>query len=54
MPRDGLSILSDVRGPTLAIDCKQCGQRGRSILKLIVRPGRRRWVLPQSVTLCAT
>ena len=37
MPRGGLSILSDVRGPTLAIVCKQC-RRGRSILKLIARP----------------
>ena len=38
MPRGGLSILSEVRGPTLAIVCKQCGRRGRSILKLIARP----------------
>ena len=54
MPRGGLSILSDVRGTTLAIVCKQCGRRGRSILKLIARPGWRRWPLPQSVALCAT
>ena len=46
MPRGGLSILSDVRGTTLAIVCKQCGRRGRSILKLIARPGWRRWPLP--------
>jgi hypothetical protein len=37
VPRGGLSILSDVRGPTLAIVCKQC-RRGRSILKLIAPP----------------
>jgi hypothetical protein len=46
VPHGGLSILSDVRGPTLAIVCKQCGRRGRSILKLIARPGWRRWPLP--------
>jgi hypothetical protein len=28
MPRDGSMILSDVRGPTLAIVCKACGRRG--------------------------
>ena len=47
MPRGGLSILSDVRRPTLAIVCKQCGRRLRSILKLIAHPGWRRWPLPQ-------
>jgi hypothetical protein len=54
MPPDGLSILSDVRGPTLAIDCKQCGQRGCLILKLIVRPGRCSDPSTESVALCAT
>jgi hypothetical protein len=29
MPRDGSLILSDVRSPTLAIVCKQCGRYGR-------------------------
>ena len=29
MPRDGSMILSDVRGPTLAIVCEPCGRRGR-------------------------
>jgi enoyl-CoA hydratase/carnithine racemase len=29
MPRDGSLILSDVRGPTLAIVCEPCGRRGR-------------------------
>ena len=53
MPRGDLSILSDVRGPTLAIVCKQCGRRGRSILKLIARPGWRRWPLPPSRWRCA-
>jgi hypothetical protein len=28
MPRDGAMILSDVRGPTLAIGCERCGRRG--------------------------
>ncbi|HZZ22201.1 MAG TPA: hypothetical protein VFE60_06320 [Roseiarcus sp.] len=27
MPRDGAMILSDVRGPTLAIVCEPCGRR---------------------------
>jgi chaperonin GroEL (HSP60 family) len=27
MPRDGSLILSDVRGPTLAIVCEPCGRR---------------------------
>jgi hypothetical protein len=29
MPRDGPLILSDVRGPTLAIVCEPCSRRGR-------------------------
>jgi hypothetical protein len=29
MPRDGAMILSDVRGPTLAIVCEPCGRRER-------------------------
>ena len=29
MPLDGSPILSDVRGPTLAIVCELCGRRGR-------------------------
>jgi hypothetical protein len=29
MPRDGALILSDVRGPTLAIVCQRCVMRGR-------------------------
>ena len=29
MPREGSLILSDVRGPTLAIVCELCGRRGR-------------------------
>ena len=29
MPRDGAVILSDVRGPMLAIVCEPCGRRGR-------------------------
>lgn len=29
MPRDGSLTLSDVHGPTLAIVCEECGQRGR-------------------------
>jgi hypothetical protein len=40
MPRDGSMILSDVRGPTLAIVCEQCGKRGRySVARLIVQHG---------------
>jgi hypothetical protein len=27
--RDGSMILSDVRGPTLALACEACGRRGR-------------------------
>lgn len=29
MPRDGSMILTDVRGPTLAIVCEACGLRWR-------------------------
>jgi hypothetical protein len=29
MPRDGAMILSDVRGPALAIVCEPCGRRER-------------------------
>jgi hypothetical protein len=29
MPRDGAMILSDVRGPTLAIVCEPCGRPER-------------------------
>jgi hypothetical protein len=29
MPLDGSLILSDVRGPALAIVCELCGRRGR-------------------------
>jgi hypothetical protein len=29
MPCDGSLVLSDVRGPTLAIVCEPCAQRGR-------------------------
>ena len=29
MPRDGALILSDLRGPTLAIVCAPCARRGR-------------------------
>jgi hypothetical protein len=29
MPRDGSIILSNMRGPTLAIVCAPCGRRGR-------------------------
>jgi hypothetical protein len=40
MPRDGSLILSDVRGPTLALVCEACGRRGRySVAKLIVQHG---------------
>ena len=30
MPHDGSMILSDVRGPTLAIVCEPCGRRDRA------------------------
>jgi hypothetical protein len=40
MPRDGSLILSDVREPTLAIVCEQCGKCGRySVARLIVQHG---------------
>jgi hypothetical protein len=29
MPRDGSMILSDIRGPTVALTCEACGRRGR-------------------------
>jgi hypothetical protein len=29
MPRDGSLILSNIRGPTLALVCEPCGRRGR-------------------------
>lgn len=40
MPRDGSMILSDVRGPTLAIVCEPCGRRGRyNVERLIAEHG---------------
>ena len=39
MPRDGSPILSDVRGPALAIVCEPCGQRGYNVDRLIAEHG---------------
>ena len=40
MPRDGSMILSDVRGPTLAIVCEACGRRGSyNVEKLLAEHG---------------
>jgi hypothetical protein len=40
MPRDGSMILSDVRGPTLAIVCEPCGRRDRyNVAKLMEEHG---------------
>jgi hypothetical protein len=36
MPRDGSLILSDVRGPTLAIVCERCGRYGRYTVKRLI------------------
>lgn len=38
MPRDGSMLLSDVRGPTLAIVCEPCGGSG-AITSLIAAHG---------------
>jgi hypothetical protein len=40
IPRDGSLILSDVRGPTLAIVCEPCGRRGRcNVDRLVTKHG---------------
>ena len=40
MPRDGSLTLSDIREPTLAIGCEQCGRHGRyNVARLIVAHG---------------
>jgi hypothetical protein len=40
MPRGGSLILSDVRGPTLAIVCEPCGRRGRyNVARLMAEHG---------------
>jgi hypothetical protein len=40
MPRDGSLTLSDVRDPTLTIDCEPCGRRGRyNVDKLMAEHG---------------
>ena len=37
MPRDGALILSDVRGPTLAIVCQPCARRRRYALARLIQ-----------------
>jgi hypothetical protein len=40
MPRDGLSILFDLRGPTLGIVCEPCARHGRyNVERLIAAHG---------------
>lgn len=40
MPRDGSMILSDLRGPMLAIVCEPCGRRGQyNVERLIAEHG---------------